>query len=98
MPGPAGGPYALVPTDRSRKRIGQAAAIVITIFATSGNRNIMNRQRPLILLLLTAFIFAPMLFEWSTDAQNTWYKPFIIWLLVIVLAYCLVKRKSNHDL
>lgn len=52
----------------------------------------MNRQSPLFLLLLVVYIFLPMVFQWATDALNGWYKPFIIWIAVIIGAYLLQRR------
>lgn len=57
----------------------------------------MNRQRPLILILLAIYIFFPAVFEWATNPMGAWYKPFIVWLLVIVAAYFIVNRKPRHD-
>jgi hypothetical protein len=57
----------------------------------------MNRQSPLILLLLVAYIFLPTLLHWLTDASNGWYKPFIVWLGVILGAYLLQRRSAKHD-
>jgi len=55
----------------------------------------MNRQSPLILLLLVAYIFLPTLLHWLTNASSGWYKPFIVWLAVILGAYLLQKRSAK---
>ncbi|MFT5085192.1 MAG: hypothetical protein ACI9Y1_003250 [Lentisphaeria bacterium] len=47
----------------------------------------MNRQRPLLLLALIVYIVAPFFIAWVTDTNGHWYRPFIIWLAVIVMAY-----------
>jgi len=57
----------------------------------------MNRQSPLILLLLVAYVFLPALIDWATDAHRGWYKPFIIWIAVIIGAYLLQKRDRPSD-
>jgi hypothetical protein len=57
----------------------------------------MNRQSPLFLLLLVAYIFLPMVFQWATDALHGWYKPFLIWIAVIIGAYLLQKRDRRND-
>lgn len=57
----------------------------------------MNRQSPLILLLLVAYIFLPALLRWLTDASSGWYKPFIVWLGVILGAYLLQRHSAKHD-
>ena len=56
----------------------------------------MNRSLPLILLLLLAYIATPLMLNWVTDPKGVWYKPFIIWLAVIVVAF-IVERRASHD-
>ncbi len=55
----------------------------------------MNQQRPLILLLLLAYIFTPTLYAWVISPSGVWYKPYIIWLLVIVAAFVVQRRKKT---
>lgn len=57
----------------------------------------MHRQRPVILLALIAYIVLPSLFQWVTDASSAWYKPFILWALVVVAAVAIQTRKKHHD-
>ncbi len=57
----------------------------------------MNRQRPLILIALLAYIVSPSLFAWVTDPVGMWYKPFLIWLLVIGAAFLTVNHKTRRD-
>ncbi|BFM12764.1 hypothetical protein R50072_29170 [Simiduia litorea] len=47
----------------------------------------MPNQRLIILLLLVAYIFSPTLFGWVINENGSWYRPFIIWVFVIVIAY-----------
>jgi hypothetical protein len=55
----------------------------------------MYRRSPIILLLLVAYVFSPSLIHWLTDATSGWYKPFIVWLGVIVWAYFIQRRKPS---
>ena len=57
----------------------------------------MNKQRPLLLLGLLAFIFAPVFYAWVTDPGEIWYKPYIVWALVIVGAYITQRRSQRRD-
>lgn len=58
----------------------------------------MTRQRPLLLLILVLYIFSPTLFSWVIDPTGAWYRPFIIWLIVIIIAFFIQKnRNSSHD-
>lgn len=57
----------------------------------------MNNQRLVILLLLIAYIFSPTLFSWIINPEGAWYRPYLIWLLVIVIAFVVqIRRKKNH--
>lgn len=58
----------------------------------------MTRQRPLLLLILVVYIFSPTLFSWIIDPTGAWYRPFIIWLIVIIIAFFIQKnRNRSHD-
>ncbi|SMF21052.1 hypothetical protein SAMN02745866_01323 [Alteromonadaceae bacterium Bs31] len=56
----------------------------------------MKRQRPLLLLLLLIYIFSPTLFGWITNPDGGWYRPYVIWLLVIVIAYFSQQRDTEE--
>ncbi|MFT6102400.1 MAG: putative membrane protein [Granulosicoccus sp.] len=49
----------------------------------------MPNHRLLLLVLLVAYIFTPTLFNWMISSSGTWYRPFIIWLMIIVLAFAM---------
>jgi len=52
----------------------------------------MSNQRLVILLLLVAYLFSPTLFRWIMDPEGAWYRPFIAWSIVIVVALCMHLR------
>lgn len=54
----------------------------------------MTNQRLVILLLLIAYIFSPTLFTWIINPEGAWYRPYIIWALVIVIAFVIQMRKK----
>jgi uncharacterized membrane protein len=47
----------------------------------------MSNHRLLLLVLLVAYIFTPTLFNWMISSSGIWYRPFIIWLIIIVIAF-----------
>lgn len=58
----------------------------------------MNNQRLVILLLLVAYIFSPSLFNWIINPEGAWYRPFIVWVVVIVIAFVMqIRRKNYHE-
>lgn len=58
----------------------------------------MHNQRLLVLFLLIAYIFSPTLFTWMINPEGAWYRPYIIWFMLIVTAYIFHKRKHTNDL
>jgi len=59
----------------------------------------MNNQRLVILLLLVTYIFSPSLINWILNPEGAWYRPFIIWVLVIIIAFVLQwQRHRLRDL
>lgn len=58
----------------------------------------MNNQRLVILLLLIAYIFSPTLFNWIINPDGVWYRPYIVWVVVIAIAFIMqVRRKNFHE-
>lgn len=58
----------------------------------------MNNQRLVILLLLIAYIFSPTLFSWIINPEGAWFRPYIAWVAVIVIAYIVqARKKRSHD-
>ncbi|WP_053981420.1 hypothetical protein [Marinagarivorans algicola] len=56
----------------------------------------MNKPSPLVYLALVAYIFAPALIGWVMDPKGHWYRPFGIWLLVVVVAYLVQKYRAKR--
>ena len=61
-------------------------------------KRIMNSQRLVILLLLVAYIFSPSLFNWIINPEGAWYRPYLVWVAVIVIAFVMqIRRKNYHE-
>lgn len=58
----------------------------------------MNSLRLVILLLLLAYVFLPTLLDWVISPEGAWYRPFVVWVLVILMAFALHMRKKRHEL
>lgn len=54
------------------------------------------KSRPIILLLLALYIISPSLFSWMINPNGAWYRPYIIWLLVIVVAFYFQERRQTR--
>lgn len=51
----------------------------------------MNNQRVIFFGLLLAYLFTPAIFNWIISPTGTWYKPFIVWVFIIIGAFLLQK-------
>ncbi|NIB42902.1 hypothetical protein HBA55_25065 [Pseudomaricurvus alkylphenolicus] len=58
----------------------------------------MNNQRLLILFLLIAYIFSPTLFTWVVNPEGAWYRPYILWAILILAAFIFQRRSNSDDL
>ena len=58
----------------------------------------MIKQRPIILIVLLLYILTPGLLQWITDPEGAWYRPFIVWLSVIAIAFIVQVREESNDL
>ncbi len=56
----------------------------------------MSNQRLLVLFLLIAYIFSPTLFTWMINPEGSWYRPYIIWAMLIVVAFVLYLRQNSR--
>lgn len=54
----------------------------------------MSNQRLLIFLLLGAYIFSPSLLTWVINPDGVWYRPYILWALLIAAAYLF--QRTQH--
>ncbi|HXK56273.1 MAG: UTP--glucose-1-phosphate uridylyltransferase [Gammaproteobacteria bacterium] len=55
-------------------------------------------DRTILLLLFMLFLFASPFTTWWAIDQRVWFLPYILWLLVILIAAWLHFRFRNHDL
>tara|TARA_B100000809_G_scaffold262930_1_gene315004 strand:+ start:547 stop:741 length:195 start_codon:yes stop_codon:yes gene_type:complete len=57
----------------------------------------MNNQRLIILLLLGAYVFSPTILTWMINPDGAWYRPFIVWAIVILIAFFTQGRDKPVD-
>ena len=53
-------------------------------------------NRTLLLLLAIAIVFIPSAQEWVSSGGSAWYRPFLIWAVIVAAAYW-NQRKSYSD-
>lgn len=57
----------------------------------------MNKPSPLIYIAVVAYILAPAIIGWVMNPEGAWYRPFGLWLLVVIAAYLLQKYRYRND-
>ncbi|MEW5250155.1 hypothetical protein [Microbulbifer discodermiae] len=58
----------------------------------------MSNRTLLILLVLVGYVFSPTVFTWLINPAGAWYRPFILWLLLILLAVVVQMRRNTSEL
>ena len=58
----------------------------------------MYLYRLVFLLILAIYVFSPVIMDWWIDPGSTWYRPYLIWFVIIVLAIWLEQRRDKHEL
>ncbi len=55
-------------------------------------------NRTLLLLLAIAVVFVPTALEWVTSGGTAWYRPYLIWLVIIAMAWWNQRNSYGDDL
>ncbi len=52
-------------------------------------------HRALLLLLLMMYVFTPSLQGWILAGGSAWYRPWLAWAVIIVLAFWATRRRPD---
>jgi hypothetical protein len=55
-------------------------------------------NRTLLLLLAFGIVFIPSAQEWAIGGNSAWYRPFLIWAVVIAVAWWNQRKSYGDDL
>ena len=55
-------------------------------------------NRSLLLLLAIAAVFIPSAQEWTTSGGAAWYRPYLVWALVVLVAWWNQRKSYSDDL
>ncbi|QFT56195.1 hypothetical protein [Microbulbifer sp. THAF38] len=58
----------------------------------------MSNRTLLILLVLVGYVFSPTIFTWMINPVGAWYRPFILWFALILLAIFIQWRRKSNEL
>ena len=45
--------------------------------------------RLVLLLVVGIYLFSPAIMDWWIDATGAWYRPYLLWLILIVVTFIL---------
>ncbi|WP_019529793.1 hypothetical protein [Dasania marina] len=51
----------------------------------------------LLLLILLLIVFTPSIHEWITETDSAWYRPYIVWLGLIIFVYWGQRSTTNNE-
>jgi hypothetical protein len=55
-------------------------------------------NRALLLIVGIAFIFFPVIEDWVSGGGAVWYRPYQLWLLIVIAAYWNQRSRSTDEL
>lgn len=55
-------------------------------------------DRLVILFVIGSFILSPVIINWRSDELIVWYKPFVVWIVLIGLAFWVARSRDINDL
>lgn len=55
-------------------------------------------NRALLLVVGVVMIFFPALEDWVFDVETAWYRPFQLWLLVVIASYWNQRSRQPDEL
>jgi hypothetical protein len=58
----------------------------------------MYADRLLIIFILGTYLMSPAIIEWWSEGGNDWYRPYLIWLFLIVLSFWIGKSRDVDGL
>lgn len=54
-------------------------------------------DRLVLLFIAGSFLLSPAIIEWWSDGGTAWYRPYLIWLGLIVLSFWFSKSHDIND-
>lgn len=49
------------------------------------------------LMIMAAYVFSPSLFSWMIDPAGVWYRPYLIWMGIVLAAFLLQPRAVDGE-
>jgi hypothetical protein len=57
----------------------------------------MYLHRTALLMVIGFYLAGPLLLDWWLQPDARWYRPFLIWLVLIALSWLIDMRRGHQD-
>ncbi|WP_459206769.1 hypothetical protein ACSMEV_00125 [Pseudomonas sp. MLB6B] len=54
--------------------------------------------RLVLLLVVGIYLFSPAIMDWWIDPTGAWYRPYLLWLILIVVTFILQSQRDADEL
>ncbi len=54
--------------------------------------------RLVLLLVVGIYLFSPAIMDWWISADSSWYRPYLLWLILIVVSLLLQSQRDVDEL
>ena len=54
--------------------------------------------RLVLLLVIGIYLFSPAIMDWWIEPQGAWYRPYVLWLILIITGIVLQSPKDVDEL
>lgn len=58
----------------------------------------MYLNRSIVFLIALGFVFYPSVMDWLTSGDSVWYRPYQLWLLIVIAAWWNQRTRVSDDL
>ena len=53
--------------------------------------------RLFLILVVSMYLFSPAIMQWWTAADSVWYRPYLLWLILIAVTFVLQSQKETDE-
>lgn len=57
----------------------------------------MYLSRSIMLMIMAAYVFSPSLLNWMIDPAGVWYRPYLIWMGIVLAAFLLQPSAADSE-
>ncbi|MBF7729596.1 hypothetical protein [Pseudomonas sp. N040] len=58
----------------------------------------MQIYRLVLLLVVGIYLFSPAIMAWWVNTESVWYRPYVLWLILILVTFLLQSQKDADEL